>query len=60
MLGQVLNNSVLVSISITIDAEMTAGVVHSDILAYHTSANLSLSFVFEILFVLGNLRGAAK
>ena len=46
MLIHILGNQLPTGISITVFAEMTASVVHPDILANHATANLPLSFVF--------------
>lgn len=56
----VLHHDLFTSIGVTVNAEMTTGVVHPNILTYHTSTYLALSFILEILPISGNLRYAPE
>ena len=47
----VLENNLLAGIGIAVYAEMTARIVHPDVLAYHTAADLALALVFEVFSI---------
>ena len=56
MLCLVVENTFFTCIGVTIYAEVAAGVVHSDVLAYHTTTNLALTSVFHLSCLLGDRR----
>ena len=44
----ILKYNLITGVSIAIHTEMTTGIVHAYILAYHTTTNLTLALVFQI------------
>ena len=56
MLCLVVENTFFTCIGVTIYAEVAAGVVHSDVLAYHTTTNLALTSVFHLSCLHGDRR----
>ena len=45
MLGRIFEDEAAAGVGITVNAEMAAGVIHADVFANHTTADLALAFV---------------
>ena len=57
---RIVADGIAAGVGVTIHAEMSAGVVHADVLAHHAAADLALTFVLEVLGLGGRLGNVAK
>jgi hypothetical protein len=60
VLLKILQHNILASISIAINAKMTACVVHPDILTDHATANLSLAFILKVFPLFRDIRNTPE
>ena len=54
MLCLVIEHTFFAGVGVTVHTEVATGVIHSDVLAHHTTANLALTSILDLAGLLGD------